>query len=681
MYQFSLDSYLELFVNSIEKANDNNPMTASVEEHVQVLKDYHTLAVYRDWRKWFAALEPEREALPGEWQGRLDLLQKLLVIRCLRPDRFLAAATRFISDAMDARFVETTPVDMAAVYAASKNTVPVIFILSKVDPTGQLMALAASKNIQAAAVALGQGQAAKAEKLIRDGARHGFWVFLANCHLALSWLPTLEKVIEEVIDSKPHENYRLWLSSQSHPAFPLALLQRSTKIAVEPPRGLRSVLQRLLLQQTESDFNRVKAADDKYKRLFFSLCWLHAILLERRRFQTVGWNVPYDFNDSDFIVSDNILAIYVEQYGNDMPWEALRYMIADTCYGGRVTDDRDLRLLRVYCADFVGPPALQPNYKFSKSGLYYIPEEASLATYRSYVKDIPTTDPPEAFGQHVNAEISSKIADAQRLISTLLLLQPPARAGDGSDASEPPEERVLRLCQSIEQSWPSDVDLEVISGRGDGDLSPLRTVLLQEIQRYNKLLCYVRKSLKNLMKSLVGLSIMSDEVEAEMVALSSGKVPERWKFAYPSIMPLSSWVQDVKDRIDHLNKWGMQFSRKSSVSIDSLNFDISVQATADETQVSQPPREGAYVNKVYLEGAAWQSEHQCLRDPDPMKLYVEMPIMHFKPVARRRLPTEAAYLCPLYLYPVRNGTRERPSFVTYVELKSGGVDPSFWVKR
>lgn len=89
--------------------------------------------------------------------------------------------------------------------------------------------------------------------------------------------------------------------------------RRSTKITTEPPKGLKSNLQRLLLQHAEEDLARVKVADDKYRRLFFSLCWLHAVLLERRKFKSVGWNVPYDFNDSDFVVSDNILAIYVEQ--------------------------------------------------------------------------------------------------------------------------------------------------------------------------------------------------------------------------------------------------------------------------------------------------------------------------------------------------------------------------------
>ena len=43
--------------------------------------------------------------------------------------------------------------------------------------------------------------------------------------------------------------------------------------------------------------------------------------------------------------------------------------------------------------------------------------------------------------------------------------------------------------------------------------------------------------------------------------------------------------------------------------------------------------------------------------------------------------TLIAPLPPLARYPVRTGTRERPSFMISIDLKSGTVDSDFWVKR
>lgn len=102
---------------------------------------------FREWRRWFGSPEPERASLPGDWQNRLDALQRLVVIRCLRPDRVIPAASRFVSDAMDTKFVESAPLDWEELIASSKNSVPLLFILSGVDPIGQVVSFATSRNI------------------------------------------------------------------------------------------------------------------------------------------------------------------------------------------------------------------------------------------------------------------------------------------------------------------------------------------------------------------------------------------------------------------------------------------------------------------------------------------------------------------------------------------------------
>lgn len=38
------------------------------------------------------------------------------------------------------------------------------------------------------------------------------------------------------------------------------------------------------------------------------------MLLERRKFRTLGLNIPYDFNDTDFSVSDDLLKSYLDSY-------------------------------------------------------------------------------------------------------------------------------------------------------------------------------------------------------------------------------------------------------------------------------------------------------------------------------------------------------------------------------
>ncbi len=121
-------------------------------------------------------------------------------------------------------------------------------------------------------------------------------------------------------------------------------------------------------------------------------------------------------------------------------------------------------------------------------------------------------------------------------------------------------------------------------------------------------------------------------------------------------------------------------ARKNGVPIDSLSWEFPV-LNQDEASISQYPKEGSYVKGLYLEGAKWDSEHGCLTDANPMELFSPMPLVHFKPVDSKKKANKGMYVCPLYLYPLRTGTRERPSYMISVELKSGGMGAKHWIKR
>ena len=81
------------------------------------------------------------------------------------------------------------------------------------------------------------------------------------------------------------------------------------------------------------------------------------------------------------------------------PFAALKYAIGECNYGGRVTDDKDRRLLntildKTYCTE-----ALDPKFKLSASGNLYIPEEGETQqTYIDYINSLPIVALPEVKG-------------------------------------------------------------------------------------------------------------------------------------------------------------------------------------------------------------------------------------------------------------------------------------------
>ena len=106
-------------------------------------------------------------------------------------------------------------------------------------------------------------QAPVAKRLIEEGVRAGHWVFLANCHLMTSWLPTLDKLVEGLQDSKPHKAFRLWLSSNPCGSFPISLLQAGLKMPTEPPKDLRANLLGLYNGVSEDSFRACRATGER----------------------------------------------------------------------------------------------------------------------------------------------------------------------------------------------------------------------------------------------------------------------------------------------------------------------------------------------------------------------------------------------------------------------------------
>lgn len=91
-------------------------------------------------------------------------------------------------------------------------------------------------------ISLGQGQGPKAEALMRQAMERGLWVFFQNCHLAPSWMPSLERLVEQIDPEHVHKDFRLWLTSMPSPKFPVMILQNGSKMTVEPPRGIKANL-------------------------------------------------------------------------------------------------------------------------------------------------------------------------------------------------------------------------------------------------------------------------------------------------------------------------------------------------------------------------------------------------------------------------------------------------------
>jgi dynein heavy chain len=153
----------------------------------------------------------------GGFNARLHLFRRLCNARCLQPDSIIDGFTQLIRDDLGEAFLESETATLPNAFQDSVPTTPIIFILSRgTDKAQDVQKFAAQQGVfeKVMAQSFGQGQSEKAAELIESGRTEGVWVLPQNCHLATSWMPKLEELLQNV-----HR-----LTSMPSPHFPVSIL-------------------------------------------------------------------------------------------------------------------------------------------------------------------------------------------------------------------------------------------------------------------------------------------------------------------------------------------------------------------------------------------------------------------------------------------------------------------------
>jgi len=288
--------------------------------------------------------------------------------------------------------------------------------------------------------------------------------------------------------------------------------------------------------------------------MVFGVAFFHAIVQERRKFGPLGWNVVYQFNDSDLDTSFTMLKIFLDEQ-EEIPWEALVYVTGIINYGGRVTDDNDRRCLITTLEKYYCIENLQDDYVYSESERYRAPPFGDAQSYRDYIQTLPEEDLPEVFGLHDNANIAYQRAESDLMVNKVLSIQPRVSSGTGGGLT--PDEIVLEKAKSLSERIPPNLDrsegLKDLFKTTNNLLPSLTTVLVQEMEKFNRLLNIMRKSLSEIVSAIGGFIVMSETLDSMYLKLTNGQVPANWeKVAYPSLKPLTSWFEDLILRVEFL---------------------------------------------------------------------------------------------------------------------------------
>ncbi|KAL8431246.1 hypothetical protein ACSSS7_005394 [Eimeria intestinalis] len=679
------DEELEFFLKGSTSISENQPKPEqlswlsesgwndlckidAVHSNFRGLKD-SILKNCKAWQQWANADAAEKADMPGQWSQVTSPFQELIIMRVFRVDRVHNAIKQFIQGRLNEHYVQSPTLQYSKIYAQSSELSPILLILSPgANPHAAVSALAdavglpgmlyctTSFELDSAAnkfrsLSIGQGMGEQAQQLVETGYQRGFWIMLQNCHLLPAWLGTLAKVLQVPVQ-------------------------------------------------------------------------------ERRKYGKLGWNVPYDFNESDLSISISLAKMYLDKSSSlsegadkdagtaepslqpatnlsndsDIRWETLRYLIGEAIYGGRVTDDYDRRVLETYLDEYLGEFLLDTYKQFSfcsRQRGYTLPCDDTCTGHIEFIKSMPTSNSPEVFGLHSNAEIGYFVDNTRLIWQGLLRINRSSASGNRNESASGglQENNLVETLSDILEKLPKK-DLYYAT---DSDaLSPPQVVLAQELDRLNRLVEKMSQSLHDLLRALRGDIGMSAELDELSSALQTGFIPAQWRaFAPPSCKPLGSWLTHLMRRVDQYTKWmeegslisywlgGLhvpdslltaiiqQTSRKRGLALDKLVLLSEVTDLASSSDITDPLECGAYVEGMYIEGARWDTPSRCLAPQHPRKLFEELPLVKVVPVESHRLNVCNLLKTPVYATQARrNAMGEGWVFDAWLPYSDHG---SFWI--
>ncbi|KAI5123747.1 hypothetical protein M0805_000339 [Coniferiporia weirii] len=637
-------------------------------EQQQRLNSYAKHAVFKpvqlhlrnnesDWIPFLETPDPEKHT-PSPWESStpiLKALQDVLLIKCFRPDRLVQSMSGFLRVTFDKDLSVESDYNLADMVA---KEIPSATPLALVSVTGydasyRVENLVHNSGVKCASVAMGSQEGfSLADQAIALAARQGTWVLLKNVHLAPSWLGQLEKKLQTL---NPNRNFRLFLTMEANPAIPVNILRQSRIIMNEPPPGIKA---NLLDSLRGIPQGRLAQGPSEKSRLYFLLAWFHAIVQERLRYVPLGWSKKYDFNDSDMNAAFGTIDVWLNSIAKgranvdpaSIPWDAVRTLIKQSVYGGRVDSDFDQKLLDTFVDSLFTPAAYNLDFDLVPRAngeiVLTVPEGTKLDHFLTWVQELPDREPPSWLSLPPTAERVIAIAQSNEMLVKLRKMRSladddedevkPSGPAKSQTAEQPAWMRaLLERCREWLAALPESFNTLQASANQD----PLGRLFFREGEVGRKLLGQVRRDLVDIIKVCEGTLKQTNHLRTLLSHLTKGTIPTDWlRYKVKKMMSISEWIPNLSlrlaqldriatlDNFNHVEVWlgGMFFpeayitatrqavAHRKRWSLETLDLRLDIE------RVNDP---GAFiVDGLVLEGASWSSDKLILNDGESVRL-------------------------------------------------------------
>ena len=657
-------------------------------------------------------LNKHKESISNEKDQKIfDAITKSILLLVFRPDRMLNSIQSFLKEVFNEELVNIPELDLVKVIKDETNCkMPILFCSAPgFDASTKIESLARQLNKKFLSIAIGSSEGFElVEKNWASKIKSGEWLVLKNVHLAPNWLNEIEK---RLYANEPNPNFRLFLTMEFNPKIPANVLRISRKFVFELPSGIKHSL----IRSYANVLTPAKSEKTPHERcrLHFLLAWFHAVIGERLRYVPIGWSKFNEFNESDQRCALEAIDEWINIYAKDrvnispkqIPWDAIRTIIHQSMYGGKIDNEYDMKILESLVNLYFNEKTYDFNYPLFKTSsenqdnVLKIPDKTNNAGFIEWINALPNVESPEWSGLPNNAEKLVRETASNRFITEMNKIQGIEDEGVGSGDGKGKSTQASWLVSVQEKSTKLlkvlPLQVKPLVGNKQSNNDPIYRFLLREVAVASKLLNKVRDDLDQLILMSKGESKSTNELRDIAKNIFNDSVPKVWQIYSTLELNITEWILDLKNRINQLNKitqakdygrsglWlgGLIFpeayltatrqsvAQELKVSLDELM--LSVELVKNITSVDNT----CFVLKgLCIEGAEWNYDQNKLIMTD--SLFSQLPPFLLKWSVKKNANLSNIFPIPVYL----NTMRKNLLFSVFIKNESVLSD-SDWYQR
>ncbi|KAI8591363.1 hypothetical protein BDZ88DRAFT_505427 [Geranomyces variabilis] len=664
----------------------------------------------------FRASEPWKATFPAKWNTCLTLVDRLLLLSCIRPDVIGRGIEDYCARVLGDRLLDGDASAPIEKWEVEKPTVPLLHLGSHCDdPALLIRGMVAKKNHNLTAMVLGVDLPLKTmTDLLEQAMEKGRWVLVYADYATLEQWSALESVFSQ--PERCHKQLRVWICSASGSCIPPNLEQRSAKLSESYEIKRRLQVCRAVLDEHINPYEFKHHT--VYREALLKLMYFHCVISLRLVLSWTDFDVDIREEQSNLAYAVRMLRTTFARAKNERSAAKRVPGIADAIYGCQVWQSADRTLMNLIFDEVMntelhaGTPTLT-----SIRPMYDAVQKGDVVGYALAVRNIPSS----TFAT-VQATILGPVATAHRNIDSSDRVLELLRNYSGirkalhrsqSDLADLANAVLGRVVQSISGTiLDPNADHSFADARfgGASARSAVDNLLADNVRCYRRFLKHLIHELKQLSAQLCKQAERNLACERVLESLQNGRVPSSWKLEhrYPaSTLHLDGWIENLVARLSYVKHWySLRLGDVDHAARDMIVHDISkvwapqallqvllngpspsfketespaqLEGLVVSAKQSSLPEVGGYVSGLHLVGAAWDKGLPGLRDPRPGDLYTEIPCLWVQPSSYANISMSSKrnvfkVQCPVYVY--KPQVDEDPdSHIPLAELCAGNIE-------